>query len=58
MEPVISRISGVKETTFIPRDEALKSLVKQLGGGDELMRMLVSRTLFLMQLGQDYIHMK
>jgi cell division transport system permease protein len=36
LEPVIGRISGVKETTFIPRDEALKSLVKQLGGGDEL----------------------
>ena len=34
LEPVIGRISGVKETTFIPRDEALKSLVKRLG--DEL----------------------
>jgi len=32
LEPVIDRISGVQETTFIPRDEALKSLMKQLGG--------------------------
>jgi len=31
LEPIIDNISGVEETTFIPRDEALKSLVKQLG---------------------------
>ena len=32
----IERISGVKETTFIPRDEALKSLVKPVGWRSEL----------------------
>jgi len=31
LEPLIDNISGVQETTFISRDEALKSLVKQFG---------------------------
>ena len=31
IEPIIDNISGVEKTTFIPRDEALKSLVKQFG---------------------------
>ena len=31
LEPLIDNISGVQEITFISRDEALKSLVKQFG---------------------------
>jgi cell division transport system permease protein len=31
LEPLFSRISGVKEVEFIPRDEALASLEEQLG---------------------------
>ncbi len=36
LEPILERMSGVKEVTFIPRAEALKSLGNQVGGGSEL----------------------
>jgi hypothetical protein len=37
LEPLFSRISGVKEVEFIPRDEALASLEGQLGEGTKKM---------------------
>ena len=36
LDPVISRISGVKEVEFVSQEEALKSLEGQMGNGTEL----------------------